>query len=360
MLVKVFILNDFYSWTIINQKKVAKRLDKSAFLHKGTGIPIELRKYFGVENIQVQDKIQVRLIVDGITYDAIIEMPKNQRTRLIWSQQFANLLLSRFPLPYEQAVNDETIDPLYMTFSKDYEDSKNYTISFDETLNSDHPNVWWVNQGATLNSEVEHGILWAPLKTSNGRTQYHWETMAELKTGDIVLHYANGALHYISEVLTPAFIAPKPGYLGEQWDREGRLAKVQYYKLHPSIELNKFNDRILKLNIDRGPLTVNGSVKQGYLFYFSQEGLEIVMEAQPETVWPEFIQKAFLQEGENLMPPEMSRDKNVNEFEIQGTNLSVDEVVDHIINYIAAQGFTFEEDLIKNFYLSLKTKPFVI
>ncbi len=36
------------------------------------------------------------------------------------------------------------------------------------------------------------------------------------------------------------------------------------------------------------------------------------------------------------------------------------KVIEHIHNYITSKGFVFEEDFIKNFYLSLKTKPFVI
>lgn len=40
--------------------------------------------------------------------------------------------------------------------------------------------------------------------------------------------------------------------------------------------------------------------------------------------------------------------------------MSVSMTVQHLHNYIAAQGFVFEEDLIRNFFLSLKSKPFVI
>jgi len=41
-------------------------------------------------------------------------------------------------------------------------------------------------------------------------------------------------------------------------------------------------------------------------------------------------------------------------------NMSVKEIVEYIHKYISAKGFTYDEDLIKNFYLSLKSKPFVI
>ena len=41
-------------------------------------------------------------------------------------------------------------------------------------------------------------------------------------------------------------------------------------------------------------------------------------------------------------------------------NLSPKETVDHIKNYIASKGFSYSDNLIENFYLSLKSKPFTI
>ena len=40
--------------------------------------------------------------------------------------------------------------------------------------------------------------------------------------------------------------------------------------------------------------------------------------------------------------------------------LSVKDTIASIKNYIAAKGFSYEDGLIENFYLSLKSKPFVI
>lgn len=42
------------------------------------------------------------------------------------------------------------------------------------------------------------------------------------------------------------------------------------------------------------------------------------------------------------------------------TEMVVNNHVNAIIKYIASQGYTFDNDLIKNYYLSLKSKPFVI
>ena len=151
------------------------------------------------------------------------------------------------------------------------------------------PSIWWVNQGATLSAEKEDGFLWAPLKTKSGQSIYHWDTMEEVKKDDIILHYANGSLRYVSQVFKPHEIAKKPESLkSEQWEEEGRLVHVEYHELIPTIPLVKFNQKLLKLNIEQGPIDSNGRVKQGYLFRFSEEALSIIQDAQNETSWPEF------------------------------------------------------------------------
>ena len=53
-------------------------------------------------------------------------------------------------------------------------------------------------------------------------------------------------------------------------------------------------------------------------------------------------------------------DSTVIEKEEGEEQLSTKETLESIKNYIAAKGFTFDEGLVENYYLSLKTKPFVI
>ena len=40
--------------------------------------------------------------------------------------------------------------------------------------------------------------------------------------------------------------------------------------------------------------------------------------------------------------------------------MSIKDIVEYIQKYVASKGFTYDDSLIKNFYLSLKSKPFVI
>lgn len=52
-------------------------------------------------------------------------------------------------------------------------------------------------------------------------------------------------------------------------------------------------------------------------------------------------------------------DETYNESEIN-KDFEVEPTIDYIYNYIVSQGYTYEKSLIKNLYISLKTKPFVI
>ena len=152
------------------------------------------------------------------------------------------------------------------------------------------PSIWWVNQGTTLSAEKDGGFLWAPLRSKAGHSMYHWDTLDELEQGDIVVHYANGALRYVSQVVAPAVVAERPhSFAGSDWEEEGRLAKTEYHDLTPAIPLQAFARDLLKLDISQGPLDTQGGVKQGYLFRLIPEAMEIVRASQPRVAWPDFV-----------------------------------------------------------------------
>jgi len=149
--------------------------------------------------------------------------------------------------------------------------------------------IWWVNQGLTLNMEEEGGYLWAPAQSKSGRQIYHWDTMLEVQKDDIILHYADGGLRYVSCVLAPAEKAEDPHTVSDSdWSQEGYSIRVDYQELKPPIPLAEFSQIVSKLDISQGPLNKNGGVNQGYLFRFTPGALNIIQKCSPETVWPEF------------------------------------------------------------------------
>lgn len=147
--------------------------------------------------------------------------------------------------------------------------------------------VWWVNQGTSLRAERESGTIWAPHQNRRGQRQYHWETLAEVSPGDIILHYAEGALRYVSQVQHAAVDATRPG---QRWGAEGREVRTRYYALAPPVPLTAFSSSVQALHLRQGPLDATGGVKQGYLFRFSEKGLRLIQEAHRQTKWPDFAE----------------------------------------------------------------------
>lgn len=217
------------------------------------------------------------------------------------------------------------------------------------------PNVWWVNQGSTIQAEKNEGILWAPLVNSQGRKLYHWETMKEVKQGDIILHYSNKAIRYVSQVTDATIDAMKPGSMANtNWQEEGRLVRTEYEELVPPIMLQQFNQQIMRLNITQGPLHSGGGVNQGYLFRFSRQGLQVLQSLPLDVNWPDFT---ILDQDEST-----SSSESLHEVIpiLPPPDSSILTFLHQIQSYIIQKGFFFPEHLIENFYLSLKAKPFVI
>ncbi|MFZ5986803.1 MAG: McrB family protein [Bacillota bacterium] len=210
------------------------------------------------------------------------------------------------------------------------------------------PNVWWVNQGSTLSKALMDGCIWAPLKAKDGKPRYHWETLAELKNNDIVLHYSNGYLRYVSRVLAPAIEIPLPESMKtDNWEGLVRWVQVEYHELSPNIQLDKVSKELLKLDIKEGPIDNTGGVKQGYLFRLNLKALSIIQALALETQWPSFTRLGD-KEADFISQMEVIYTFNIN------------TEVARISNYIKSKGFTYDDNLIKNFYLALKSKPFVI
>ncbi|MGD1278846.1 McrB family protein [Mycobacterium seoulense] len=139
--------------------------------------------------------------------------------------------------------------------------------------------VWWVNQNVTYAKERDGGFLWAPMVDKAGRPQYHWDTMDEVREGDVVLHYSNGSLRAASHVSAAARPAPNP-FDSQAWDKAGRLVETQYRELNEPVALAAIDE---DARIRQGsPFTVSGSVRQGYLFRLQGDFVSELAQRFPE------------------------------------------------------------------------------
>jgi hypothetical protein len=72
------------------------------------------------------------------------------------------------------------------------------------------PRAWWVNQGASYPRARAGGYIWAPGKSKAGHEVAHWRTMRDLRTGDRMLHYANGQLRSVGQWVARRRSVPRP------------------------------------------------------------------------------------------------------------------------------------------------------
>ena len=111
--------------------------------------------------------------------------------------------------------------------------------------------------------------MFAPQYAANGRSVPHWETLLRLQRGDTIVHYANGSVRALSQVIEPYRIArrpiPRPGF---DADRPGYLVRVAYDDAATPIARDEIP---LEWRTDEGgPFTHSGRVRQGYLFPLSE------------------------------------------------------------------------------------------
>ena len=141
------------------------------------------------------------------------------------------------------------------------------------------PSVWWVNQSDSYTKCRDGGFLWAPKLNKAGRPQYHWETMDEVREGDVVLHYSNGSLRAVSHVSTEARPAPNP--LDDRaWENAGRLVETHYQELNEPVALSAINEGA---RIRQGsPFTASGSVQQVYLVRLHDDFVNELVQRFPE------------------------------------------------------------------------------
>jgi len=129
---------------------------------------------------------------------------------------------------------------------------------------------WWVSQNKTHYEEKAGGYLWAPKKTKTGKNIYHWDTMKDVREGDIIFSYFRQRIVAFSTAQGNAYSSNNPfKESGEDWEVDGRKIDASYSVLKNPIYLPNIVNELLDILAKQGdhkPLNVNGTGNQGYLF----------------------------------------------------------------------------------------------
>lgn len=138
-------------------------------------------------------------------------------------------------------------------------------------------NFWWAGQKDNFHEVFPDGTLWAPLRGNSGQRVAHWETLNDVRPGDVVLHVSRQEIRGISRAATPPFPASTParGYI-EPADTPGTLVLTDpLFK----VRIPK-RDAYGILPPGQGPLTVKGEPRRGYFWPVDREAaLQLLQQA---------------------------------------------------------------------------------
>lgn len=134
------------------------------------------------------------------------------------------------------------------------------------------PQHFWVNQGQSFNEARRANCLWAPERDANGVTLNHWESMSDLRPGDVVFTYSHRQLRGYAIIRSVAVNSQRP-YVSDspyQPGQGGRLAICEFNVLPKgSIGISTIlANQVLKTELRNGAnavLTSKNSVAQKYL-----------------------------------------------------------------------------------------------
>ena len=130
------------------------------------------------------------------------------------------------------------------------------------------PKAAWVNQGGSYEKAKKGPYLWAPLKSKANTVLGHHLAVSDLKPGDLVINYAQGEIRATGLVTQDPEQQPVPYPVdGEDPSRPGHLVKFEIHELPDPIPLEAIPEELRKR--EGGPFDVNGTPKQGYLFFLT-------------------------------------------------------------------------------------------
>lgn len=96
-----------FSWEVLSDDVAVKKMDKSAFLHHGTGVPRNVASFFG--HIPLSDGKDITLVYDGNEFPARLAFDPKHRVRIFWRQDLSEIIITLFPEVYSSYTENKEI-----------------------------------------------------------------------------------------------------------------------------------------------------------------------------------------------------------------------------------------------------------
>ena len=316
-------LGKFDSWEIVDDTTAIKTCDKSFFEHKGSGVPKGICWFFDAENIPKGSSKPINLIFggnSGTNYKGVLKNDSTDRRRIQirWNSDLGELFEQFKDLNAKAKFvkTDTDTYEIYMSVEK-------YDAEKDAWLLAWNPNSWdWedLQEACQLTQNGEkYATSWSCASNS-------------VKVGDRVYIIALGTAD--NGILASGY-AVSEQYEYEHWDEQKRAEGKKNKGI--DIELEYI------INPEKKKPLAQSLLKNHYPEqHWSPQASGISIKKQyTKTLYNEWL---------NYISDDQGGEKE----------MTTKEKINVIKSYIAAKGFNYEGDLIENFYLSLKSKPFVI
>ena len=314
-------IGSFYSWDILSETVAIKNCDKSFFDHNGSGVPKEICWFFDAEDIPSRQAKNLVFKYGEVEYSARARNDSaDQRIiQISWRSDLGKL--------FAEHRNDTTPQAKFTKVA----DGK-YEVSFVGDASSERK-AWLLSWNPNNWNWEDFDIAVRTIRVGNCY-QDSWSCAnTHVTPGDRVFLIMLG-MGMKNGIVASGF-ASSSSYEDEHWESKSSniSKKVKYIDVSfDSIIDYRINETLKQTDLKTlfpdqqwSPQGSGIEIKQQYIDS---------LEAQWEIV------KNQTSGGEET--------------------LTVKETIDMIKAYIEAKGFTYEDALIENFYLSLKSKPFVI
>ena len=199
------------------------------------------------------DKIRILLKAYGeeLTLDQITKILANKNTK------FKDEILQAIPELLSAKLIIQTADNTY------------------KTACTESPKFFYVFQNVSFTKEISANCLFCPHSPAN-HTFPFWESIGDVRKGDIIFHEFDKNVVAISEAQSEARDADKPYDLDKP--EHGRVLHTLYASLASQVPTINLKDELLPAQPETlGPFNKNGAGKEGYLFNFNDECSKIII-----------------------------------------------------------------------------------
>ena len=146
------------------------------------------------------------------------------------------------------------------------------------------PNKYFVIYSNNSKDAYLNGCLRAPYYNKLGRIVPYWDTLSELKPGDILFHYQYPSIRAVSIVSSSCYDVPISDLHGEteEWGDVRRQVEFIPFVLDESIKIDDYKDEIIKYKRDKNmnsAFNKNGGVVEGYVHELEPELSRLFEEA---------------------------------------------------------------------------------